>query len=181
MIVQNALDKAAAGRTTIAIAHRLSTIKDADKIYVMGDGMVLESGTHSDLLSREGPYARLVQAQKLREVREKEDDSEDSEISPTGVEDYTDEKAVQQEVDKEIPLGRRETGSRSLASELIEKRRAGKDEEKERELSLPTLFVRIGKLNPETWLIYAIGVIFAIITGLVYPVSGIIYGKLKFT
>ncbi|KAF9230695.1 P-loop containing nucleoside triphosphate hydrolase protein, partial [Melanogaster broomeanus] len=43
-IVQDALDKAAAGRTTITIAHRLSTIKDADCIYVMGDGLVLEQG-----------------------------------------------------------------------------------------------------------------------------------------
>jgi ATP-binding cassette subfamily B (MDR/TAP) protein 1 len=42
-IVQNALDKAAAGRTTITIAHRLSTIKDADQIYVMGDGMYVVS------------------------------------------------------------------------------------------------------------------------------------------
>ncbi|KAF9242528.1 P-loop containing nucleoside triphosphate hydrolase protein [Melanogaster broomeanus] len=49
-IVQDALDKAAAGRTTITIAHRLSTIKDADCIYVMGDGIVLEQGTHAKLL-----------------------------------------------------------------------------------------------------------------------------------
>ena len=70
-IVQDALDKAAAGktficllvqpsyfislgRTTITIAHRLSTIKDADCIFVMGDGLVLEQGTHSELLSAQG-------------------------------------------------------------------------------------------------------------------------------
>jgi ATP-binding cassette subfamily B (MDR/TAP) protein 1 len=67
-VVQNALDKAAKGRTTITIAHRLSTIKDAECIYVMGDGMVLERGTHAELLRHEdGSYARLVQAQKLKE------------------------------------------------------------------------------------------------------------------
>ncbi len=42
-VVQNALDKASAGRTTIAIAHRLSTIKDADQIYVMGGAVLLEA------------------------------------------------------------------------------------------------------------------------------------------
>ena len=64
-IVQDALDKAAAGRTTITIAHRLSTIKDADCIYVMGEGMVLEKGTHAELLADENStYSRLVNAQR---------------------------------------------------------------------------------------------------------------------
>lgn len=174
-IVQNALDKAAAGRTTITIAHRLSTIKDADKIYVMGDGMVLESGTHNELLSHEGPYARLVQAQKLREVQEKEKDIEGSEAGP--LTDKTDEKAIQEEAEAEIPLGRRETGNRSLASELLEKRRLEKGEEKERELSLFELFIRVGKINRETWSTYGIATIFAILTGMVYPASGIVYGR----
>ena len=47
------------------IAHHLSTIKDADVIYVMGDGLVLESGTHDNLLKADRAYAHLVQAQKL--------------------------------------------------------------------------------------------------------------------
>ena len=62
-IVQNVLDKAARGRTTITIAHRLSTIKDADCIYVMGGGRVLERSMHNELLRDENvPYTRLVQA-----------------------------------------------------------------------------------------------------------------------
>ncbi|KAF8957992.1 hypothetical protein BDZ97DRAFT_1924129 [Flammula alnicola] len=65
-IVKDALDKAAAGRTTIMIVHRLSTIKVIDVIYVMGEGQVLESGSHNDLLQRDGAYARLAHAQKLR-------------------------------------------------------------------------------------------------------------------
>lgn len=65
-IVQEALDKAAAGRTTIAIAHRLSTISRADMIYCLKDGKVAEQGTHQELLARNGIYADLVRMQELQ-------------------------------------------------------------------------------------------------------------------
>lgn len=59
------------GRTTVIIAHRLSTVKDADRIFVIGDGLVLEHGTHSQLLvNPDGPYSRLVAAQNLRNQSE---------------------------------------------------------------------------------------------------------------
>lgn len=61
--VQAALAKLKQGRTTLVIAHRLSTIIDADLIYVLDDGRVIESGTHAELLAREGAYARLYRLQ----------------------------------------------------------------------------------------------------------------------
>lgn len=65
-IVQQALERASKGRTTITIAHRLSTIKDADKIVVLQNGKVAEEGTHDSLLSNpDGVYYGLVYAQKL--------------------------------------------------------------------------------------------------------------------
>ncbi|KAI8865271.1 P-loop containing nucleoside triphosphate hydrolase protein, partial [Ramicandelaber brevisporus] len=64
-VVQEALDRAAAGRTTIAIAHRLSTIQNADLILVFKDGQIVESGTHRELLARKGLYYSLVQKQSL--------------------------------------------------------------------------------------------------------------------
>jgi ATP-binding cassette subfamily B (MDR/TAP) protein 1 len=64
-VVQEALDKAAAGRTTIAVAHRLSTIQKADAIYVIDQGRVAESGTHQELMRKNGRYAELVNLQSL--------------------------------------------------------------------------------------------------------------------
>jgi ATP-binding cassette subfamily B protein len=58
--VQDALERLAEGRTTIAIAHRLSTVRDADQIVVLDHGRVVELGTHDDLLGRGGRYASLV-------------------------------------------------------------------------------------------------------------------------
>ena len=62
-IVQEALDKAREGRTTIVIAHRLSTIQTADVIASIEDGRVVEMGTHSELMDKEGLYYELVNAQ----------------------------------------------------------------------------------------------------------------------
>ena len=62
-VVQEALDKLSAGRTTIVIAHRLSTIRGADKIVVMDRGRVMDQGSHQELLDRDGIYADLYRLQ----------------------------------------------------------------------------------------------------------------------
>lgn len=61
--VQEALDHLSEGRTTLVIAHRLSTVRKADQIIVMERGQVVEQGTHAQLLSRGGAYARLYALQ----------------------------------------------------------------------------------------------------------------------
>ena len=57
--IMAAIDAVSQQRTTLVIAHRLSTIRDADQILVMDQGMLVESGTHTELLALDGYYARL--------------------------------------------------------------------------------------------------------------------------
>lgn len=64
-LVQEALDKLLKNRTSLIIAHRLSTIQHADKIIVLDAGKVVECGTHSELIAKEGTYKKLIDMQQL--------------------------------------------------------------------------------------------------------------------
>jgi ATP-binding cassette subfamily B (MDR/TAP) protein 1 len=150
------------GRTTITIAHRLSTIKDADCIHVIGDGVVLESGKHDELLSnQDGAYARLVAAQRLREVRggiDIDDEDVNGQSSQKAVEGPSDiEKAALEE----IPLGR-STTQRSLVTQILEQRKAQCPTKREKEYSMFYLFKRMGRINKAEWKGYLFGCLFSI-------------------
>ena len=71
-VVQDALDRLMAGRTTIVIAHRLSTIIGADRICVVDGGRVVESGRHDELMAAQGRYAHLFQKQQQQRREEDE-------------------------------------------------------------------------------------------------------------
>ncbi|HEX9534879.1 MAG TPA: ABC transporter ATP-binding protein [Stellaceae bacterium] len=77
-VIQQALDRLSAGRTTLVLAHRLSSVIGADRILVLDKGHIVESGRHGELIRREGPYRRLMGAQ----AEEREDDGELAEIDP---------------------------------------------------------------------------------------------------
>ncbi|WAL95351.1 ABC transporter ATP-binding protein [Streptomyces sp. Je 1-369] len=70
VLIQKAMARLAHGRTSFVIAHRLSTIRDADTILVMENGSIVEQGSHDDLLTADGAYARLYAAQFAQAVAE---------------------------------------------------------------------------------------------------------------
>jgi len=61
--IQEALKTLLKGRTSVIIAHRLSTIRDADKIFVLNHGNIIEEGNHDQLMAQKGEYYKLIQAQ----------------------------------------------------------------------------------------------------------------------
>ncbi|KEF62072.1 ATPase [Exophiala aquamarina CBS 119918] len=79
--ILEALERCSEGRTVISVAHRLSTIHKADNIVVMGSGRVLEQGTHPELMSKHGAYARLVSLQNLDSTSAARQSNEDVSLS----------------------------------------------------------------------------------------------------
>ena len=64
-LVQEALEHMMANRTSLVIAHRLSTIQNADKIVVMDNGEIRETGKHAELLNKNGIYSKLIEMQNF--------------------------------------------------------------------------------------------------------------------
>ncbi|KAM0786824.1 hypothetical protein ACM66B_002253 [Microbotryomycetes sp. NB124-2] len=196
-IVQEALDRASAGRTTIAIAHRLSTIKNADQIIVMSVGRQLESAmtdenglsAHQQLLAiPDGAYSKLVAAQKLRQddAIEGEHSSSSSTVSgDAGDEDkvvpgeLTHEQAqklAEQEKPQFENLQRTGTG-RSAASEVLAQRMQEEEglAQKRRKLGLFRILGRLIDVNPDKRWEYVIVLVCSTLVGAVYPAFALIF------
>lgn len=150
-IVQEALDRASADRTTIVIAHRLSTIKNADRIYVVDQGKVCEDGTHEELLEKNGEYAQLVKNQlanlePVSNTVNKEEILDEDDIKLKEELDSEDENEIQV----------KETGSDQTDEVVIKKKKS--------------LFFRMLKLNAPEGAHLFFGAFFALIDGCIIPV-----------
>jgi hypothetical protein len=133
----------------VTIAHRLSTVKDADAIYVMADGAVLEHGTHNELLADPGSmYSQLVEAQKLRDDKASSDKVVASKsLTPAGA----------------VLSPSATTSRESLEKPGLHSSQVVKDTDTDAEgPGLFDLFVKLAKLNRESWRKYMIGAVFAV-------------------
>ncbi|KAG8435252.1 hypothetical protein GDO86_013268 [Hymenochirus boettgeri] len=187
-IVQSALDKARAGRTTIVIAHRLSTIRTADLIAGFHNGAVVELGTHEELMKKQGVYYSLVMLQKSGDKEKDEEESEEEESSDSG--EYTENdmneeyEAEELQENKGTEIIRRDSLHRRSSrrkSKRSSKRKSKSEEEnaKETEDDLPEVSLgEIMALNKPEWFYILIGVIAAAICGGIYPTFAVIFGKI---
>ena len=158
--VQDALDKASKGRTTLVIAHRLSTIKGADNIVVMTSGKIIEQGTHHQLLSQKNMYSTLVQTQELRS---KTGANHDDSPAHSGLEIIGDEKA------HTLDLVRSATNPKNTDKPS--------DADEENPYTTWQLIKFIWALNREEQHFMIIGFVFATLAGFSYPVQSIFFGN----
>ncbi|KAG0156630.1 hypothetical protein PDIDSM_3811 [Penicillium digitatum] len=182
-VVQAALDRAAEGRTTIVIAHRLSTIKSAHNIVVFVNGSIVEQGSHAQLTEHDGPYFKLVEAQRINE--EKDADALDVDEGEDNIDNMT---KSQNACVKSIASGStsmkddsetvqdamyRQESRKSVSSVVLSQKTA----EGGKKYSLLTLIKFIGSFNKEERWIMAIGLCFSILAGCGQPTQAFLYAK----
>ncbi|XP_034163847.2 ATP-dependent translocase ABCB1 isoform X1 [Pangasianodon hypophthalmus] len=191
-IVQAALDKARAGRTTIVIAHRLSTIRSADIIAGFKDGQVVEHGTHKELMSKKGVYYSLVTQQSHGSPEDYSDDDDDddddddegetyeeSSDNPDDLMEVTIENGgfERNSIRRSINLQRRSSKRKSKQKKKSKKSKS-KKEKKEKEKVTDVPFTRILALNKPEWPYMMVGVLASFVGGAVYPCVAILFAKI---
>ncbi|XVF14181.1 hypothetical protein REPUB_Repub09cG0035000 [Reevesia pubescens] len=170
-IVQEALDKASIGRTTIIIAHRLSTIRHADLIAVVHDGHVMESGSHDELMVNEkGFYPMLVQLQQTEQVQEKGD--KDLSMNASA---YITNMDINSASSRRLSLASRTSSSNSAAPNHASLAREMDVEDQK--LSAPS-FTRLLALSLPEWKQATMGCLSAILFGAVQPLSAFVMGSM---
>nr|CAD7402029.1 unnamed protein product [Timema poppensis] len=161
-IVQDALDKAMQGRTTIIIAHRLSTIRNADIIYALKDGAVVEWGTHSDLMMKQGLYHDLVTTQTTDHV--KDDLLSSGEVS--GIETGMRQRRHEHKSLSSLSMS-------SLQDPDLDHLVQEVEESKPEDVS----FLRILRFNSPEWLLLLAGCFACMVVGSVMPIFAFFYGE----
>uniref|UniRef100_A0A4W5JSU0 ATP-binding cassette, sub-family B (MDR/TAP), member 11a n=1 Tax=Hucho hucho TaxID=62062 RepID=A0A4W5JSU0_9TELE len=161
-IVQEALDKARMGRTTITIAHRLSTIRNADVIIGFEHGRAVESGTHNDLLEKKGVYFTLVTLQNQgNDIPSDKTNKGRSDIKSHSISIFTFSLLISE---------RNECPSYSIFPQHSKEETEARVE--------PAPVARILKYNKSEWPYMLLGSIGAAINGSVNPIYAILFSQI---
>ncbi|KAJ8288106.1 hypothetical protein COCON_G00007650 [Conger conger] len=169
-IVQAALDKASAGRTTIIIAHRLSTIRTADVIAGFDNGVVTELGTHQELMNLKGIYYSLVTQQSS--------DTDGEDVSSESSNE-TNEEDQNQTLEENNTFPRNSLRRKSSKKQSRKRcKKCAKNEKKEEEPLPDISFSRMLALNKPEWPYLLLGTLSGIGAGAISPCHAIIIAQM---
>ncbi|XP_061771598.1 ATP-dependent translocase ABCB1-like isoform X3 [Nerophis ophidion] len=168
-VVQSALDKVRQGRTTIIVAHRLSTIKNADIIAGIQNGKVVELGTHSQLMEKQGVYHTLVTMQTIQKA-EGRDEFQQRESTPRSI-TFTESSLQRRKVSSADSEGKKE--EKEMLVDAIEKIVDVELDEKVPHVS----FLEVMRFNLPEWPYFLFGSICAALNGMTLPMFDIIVAK----
>ncbi|KAF7232982.1 hypothetical protein EG68_07298 [Paragonimus skrjabini miyazakii] len=173
--VQQSLDQASVGRTVILVAHRLSTVQKADRIFVLENGHIQESGTHAELSASSGLYASMLNAQQ--QLFTENDVTLETSTGATNYEFPSiddDSKRSSLNVDRVITTFEPQKGTDSLGSIAFKPRISSSTRLSRRS----SAWVRVMQLNrPETAFIL-LGSFSAALTGAIQPMFAVLYSEI---
>ncbi|XP_036767728.2 phosphatidylcholine translocator ABCB4 isoform X6 [Manis pentadactyla] len=167
--VQAALDKAREGRTTVVIAHRLSTVRNADVIAGLEDGVIVEQGSHQELMKKEGVYFKLVNMQTSGNLIQSEgfgiepnDQNAAKGMAPNGWKSRIFRNSTQ----KSLRNSRKyQKGLDVGISELDE--------------NVPSVsFLKVLKLNKAEWPYFVVGTVCAVANGALQPTFSVLFSEM---
>ncbi|XP_054737347.1 multidrug resistance protein homolog 49 [Anastrepha obliqua] len=162
--VQDALDLVSQGRTTLVVSHRLSTVTNADLIVFVKDGVVVEQGTHEELMRLEGLYCKLVMISKHK--------TEEEALANTS-------NAVRQRKQQLKVLVDSDEEGESSYDEADAESMAGKKKSKKKKIHVEKdkiTFVQLMKMNAPEWRYLLIGCIASMLHGATFPTWAVLFG-----
>uniref|UniRef100_G1RY85 ATP binding cassette subfamily B member 4 n=1 Tax=Nomascus leucogenys TaxID=61853 RepID=G1RY85_NOMLE len=165
--VQAALDKAREGRTTIVIAHRLSTVRNADVIAGFEDGVIVEQGSHSELMKKEGVYFKLVKMQTSGSQIQSEEFELNDEKAATGMAPSGwKSRLFRHSTQKNLKNSQMRQNSLDVETDGLEANVP------------PVSFLKVLKLNKTEWPYFVVGTVCAIVNGGLQPAFSVIFSEI---